>query len=166
MRPALLSLLALAAVGPPARAADFFFKDGDVVVMIGDSITEQHLYSNYVEMWTVTRFPNWKLTFRNTGIGGDTSTGGNTRTVRDVLSFRPTAVTVTFGMNDAGYQAFDQTRFDNYVKGLQGMIDQLAVGLEQAAAEGWQAFDREPGGRPGEYAIVHMTRQARRTAPR
>jgi len=43
---------------------------------------------------------------------------------------------------------------------------ELAVGLEQAEAEGWQAFDREPGGRPGEYAIVHMTRQARRTAPR
>ena len=40
-----------------ASAAEFFFKDGDVVVMIGDSITEQHLYSNYVEMWTVTRFP-------------------------------------------------------------------------------------------------------------
>src|SRR5580765_8168255 len=69
----------------PARAADFFFKDGDVVVMIGDSITEQHLYSNFVEMWTVTRFPNWKLTFRNVGIGGDRSTGGNSRFARDVL---------------------------------------------------------------------------------
>ena len=59
------------------HAADFFFKDGDVVVMIGDSITEQHMYSNFVEMWTVTRFPKWKLTFRNVGIGGDRSTGGN-----------------------------------------------------------------------------------------
>ena len=39
------------------QADDFFFRDGDRVVMIGDSITEQHLYSNYVEMWTVTRFP-------------------------------------------------------------------------------------------------------------
>jgi hypothetical protein len=27
-----------------------------MIVMIGDSITEQHLYSNYVEMWTVSRF--------------------------------------------------------------------------------------------------------------
>ena len=43
-----------------AHAAEFFFKDGDVVVMVGDSITEQHLYSNYVELWTVTRFPEWK----------------------------------------------------------------------------------------------------------
>ena len=83
-----------------ASAADFFFKDGDVVVMIGDSITEQHLYSNFVEMWTVSRFPNWKLTFRNVGIGGDRSVGGNSRFARDVLLHKPTAMTVDFGMND------------------------------------------------------------------
>src|SRR5437867_11591573 len=80
-----------------ASAAEFFFKDGDVVVMIGDSITEQHLYSNYVEMWTVSRFPGWKLTFRNVGIGGDRSTGGNERFQRDVIIFKPTVMTVDFG---------------------------------------------------------------------
>ncbi|MFM7929431.1 MAG: hypothetical protein ACKO9Q_17125, partial [Pirellula sp.] len=62
-----------------ALGQDFFFRDGDRVVMIGDSTTEQHLYSNYVEMWTVTRFPHWKITFRNVGIGGDRSVGGNSR---------------------------------------------------------------------------------------
>ena len=76
--------------------------------MIGDSITEQHLYSNYVEMWTVTRFPAWKLTFRNVGIGGDRSTGGNSRFKRDVLAHKPTAMTVDFGMNDGGYRPFDE----------------------------------------------------------
>src|SRR3954454_639774 len=112
MRTSLLSLsLVLAALAAPARAADFFFKDGDTVVMIGDSITEQHLYSNYVEMWTVTRLPAWKLTFRNTGIGGDTSTGGNSRFKRDVLRYNPTAMTVDFGMNDGGYQPFNEGRF-------------------------------------------------------
>ena len=75
MRLALFSLTVILASTAPSRAADFFLKDGDTVLMIGDSITEQHLYSNYVEMWTVTRVPAWKLTFRNTGIGGDTSGG-------------------------------------------------------------------------------------------
>ncbi len=107
-----------------AKAADFFFKDGDVVVMIGDSITEQHLYSNYVEMWTVTRFPNWKLTFRNVGIGGDRSPGGNGRFVRDVLLHKPTAMTVDFGMNDGGYGAFNDIVFKPYMDGLQGMANQ------------------------------------------
>lgn len=108
----------------PTRAADFFFKDGDVVVMIGDSITEQHLYSNYVEMWTVTRFPNWKLTFRNVGIGGDRSVGGNSRFARDVLLHKPTAMTVDFGMNDGGYRAFEDGTFKPYMDGLQGMANQ------------------------------------------
>jgi len=104
----------------------FFFRDGDRVVMIGDSITEQHLHSNYVESYVVSRFPTWNLAFRNAGIGGDTSTGGNNRTQRDILSFNPTAVTITFGMNDAGYRyPPDPARLDAYVKGLQGMMDQL-----------------------------------------
>ena len=106
-----------------AQAAEFFFKDGDVVVMIGDSITEQHLYSNYVEMWTVTRFPNWKLTFRNVGIGGDRSPGGNNRFARDVLSHKPTAMTADFGMNDGGYGGFSENVFKPYMDGLQGMAD-------------------------------------------
>jgi lysophospholipase L1-like esterase len=104
-----------------ASAADFFFKDGDVVVMIGDSITEQHLYSNYVEMWTVTRFPNWKLTFRNVGIGGDRSPGGNGRFARDVLLHKPTAMTVDFGMNDAGG---GDAGVKAFMDGLQGMANQ------------------------------------------
>jgi len=108
----------------PAPAAEFFFKDGDVVVMIGDSITEQHLYSNYVEMWTVTRFPGWKLTFRNVGIGGDRSVGGNNRFARDVAAFKPTAMTVDFGMNDGGYRAFSEDTFKPYMDGLQGMANQ------------------------------------------
>jgi lysophospholipase L1-like esterase len=122
---AFLTLL-LPAFAPPASAADetFFIKDGDHVVMIGDSITEQHLYSNYVEMWTVTRFPAWNLTFRNTGIGGDVSPGGNRRFARDVLAYKPTAMTVDFGMNDGGYRAFEEPRFTTYLTGLQGMADQ------------------------------------------
>ena len=121
MRIAATAFVIAVLAAPTAHGQEFFFKDGDVVVMIGDSITEQHLYSNYVEMWTVTRFPAWKLTFRNTGIGGDTSGGGNSRFQRDVLRYKPTAMTVDFGMNDGGYGGFDKGRFDNYVKGLEGM---------------------------------------------
>ena len=69
-------------LGAPAGAGEFFFKDGDTVVVMGDSITEQHLYSNYLEAWTLTRLPTWKITFHNVGIGGDTSVGGNGRFVR------------------------------------------------------------------------------------
>ena len=116
--------LAFLAAAVSARAGEFFFKDGDKAVIIGDSITEQHLYSNYVEMWTVSRFPKWNITFRNSGIGGDTSGGGNGRFKRDVLMHTPTAMTVDFGMNDGGYRAFDEGGFKRYMAGLTGMADQ------------------------------------------
>jgi lysophospholipase L1-like esterase len=108
----------------PAGAADFFFKDNDRVVMIGDSITEQYLYSNYVEAWTLTRFPTWNITFINVGIGGDQAVGGNSRFARDVLPYHPTALTVDFGMNDGGYGGFDPNKFKAYMGGLQGIATQ------------------------------------------
>lgn len=121
----LVLLLPLAAVSQAhAQAKAFFFKDGDKIVVMGDSITEQHLYSNYLEMWTVSRFPKWKLTFRNVGIGGDRSTGGNSRFKRDVLAHEATALTVDFGMNDGNYAPFNEKSFGAYMKGLQGIADQ------------------------------------------
>jgi lysophospholipase L1-like esterase len=119
--------VAVAALPRPAAAADdqaFFFKEGDKVVMLGDSITEQYLYSTYVETWSITRFPAWKMTFRNVGIGGDRSVGGNRRFKRDVAALQPTALTVDFGMNDGNYKAFDPATFKVYMDGLQGIADQ------------------------------------------
>ena len=129
-----------------SQAGEFFFKDGDVVVMIGDSITEQHLYSNYVEMWTVTRFPKWKLTFRNVGIGGDTSGGGNSRFERDVLSYKPTAMTTDFGMNDGRYGGFNEGVYRPYMNGLQGMADQVKKANIRAAWVTPQPLDTDKQG--------------------
>lgn len=129
------------------HAEDFFFKDGDRVVMIGDSITEQHLYSNYVEMWTVTRFPKWKITFRNVGIGGDRSVGGNSRFARDVLLHKPTAMTVDFGMNDGSYREFSDQTFKPYMDGLQGMADQAKAANIRTAWVTPQPLDNDEQGK-------------------
>ena len=98
----LLGLLAL-----QASAQGFFFRDGDdPIVFLGDSITEQHMYTTYVETYILTRFPEWKVRFRNVGWGGDTAwlarrgdfAGG---LQRDILTLKPAAITIDFGMNDA-----------------------------------------------------------------
>jgi hypothetical protein len=126
-------LVCLASFAQSAGAADFFFKNGDVIVVMGDSITEQHLHSNYLEMWTLSRFPAWKLEFHNVGIGGDRSTGGNARFKRDVLTFKATAMTVDFGMNDGGYRPFDTRGFKTYTDGLNGIAKQAqAAGIRVA----------------------------------
>ncbi len=147
----LLFLLMTPSVSDVARGEEFFFKNGDRVVMMGDSITEQHLYSNYVEMWTVTRFPAWDLTFRNVGIGGDRSTGGNTRFKRDTSPYKPTAMTVDFGMNDGGYKSFDEPTFKTYMGGLQGIADQAkGAGIRMV----WVTPQPLDKGDPGSTALT------------
>ncbi len=125
-----------------ATADKFFFKDGDRVVFLGDSITEQRLYTTYIEAYTLTRFPTWKLSFRNVGWGGDTSWlrqrahpdegklfGADPESQqkmvekavasglgRDVLPLKPTAITIKFGMNDHSYQPFNEKIYNAYVR--------------------------------------------------
>jgi lysophospholipase L1-like esterase len=134
-----------------AGEKEFFFKDGDTIVVMGNSITEQRLYSNYMEMWTVCRFPKWKLTFRNVGIGGDRSTGGNKRFKRDVLAHKATALTVDFGMNDGNYQPFKEAAFQTYVQGLQGIADQAKEAKIRVAFITPQPVEHKPGDNKESY---------------
>ena len=141
-RKLLLTLLAPALLAASAVAGEFFIKDGDRVVFLGDSITEQRLYTTYIEAYALTRHPDWKLWFRNVGWGGDTSwlrqrahpdekqlfaadeatqqkmvedsVGRGLR--RDVLPLKPTAITIKFGMNDFAYQKFREDIFKAYIR--------------------------------------------------
>src|SRR5947209_9385911 len=81
------------------QGGDFFFKEGDRIVFLGDSITEQYQYSTYIELYLTTRFPRWDLTFLNAGIGGDTATGGARRFAEHVIKEKPSAVTIDICMN-------------------------------------------------------------------
>ena len=64
---------AVLVTGACAKDAGFFLRDGDRVVFLGDSITEQKLYTTYIEAYALTRFPQAKFTFRNAGWSGDTA---------------------------------------------------------------------------------------------
>ena len=110
-----LFAVALTSFDRPCAAADFPIHDGDRVVLLGDSITEQRLYTTVIEAYTLARFPQWKLTFRNIGWGGDTAQGGLGRAARDMLPLKPTFVTIDFGMNDHGYRAYDEGIYKNYI---------------------------------------------------
>ncbi len=153
MRMALLGCVLL--VGSLARCEtaekELFFKDKDTVVFLGDSITEQKLYTTYVEAYLLTRYPSYTFTFRNVGWGGDTAwlrkrfptdekalfsaTGSVldemvTKAVgaglgRDVLPLKPTAVTVDFSMNDHAYQAFREDIFRAHVRSQKEIANVL-----------------------------------------
>jgi lysophospholipase L1-like esterase len=121
-----VALVVLASLGQLAAAEKnenkFFFQKGDRIVFLGDSITEQYQYSTDIELYLTTRYPKWNLTFINAGIGGDTSTGGASRFKDHVLSEKPTAVTIDFGMNDGRYGAFHQALCDQYIKHTEDML--------------------------------------------
>ena len=114
--------LVVATGATAAEPNDFFFKKGDRIVFLGDSITEQYQYSTDIELYLTTRFPDWNLTFFNAGIGGDTAHGGAHRFASQVLAEKPTAVTIDFGMNDGGYGEFKKDRYDDYVKNTEAML--------------------------------------------
>jgi lysophospholipase L1-like esterase len=119
-----LAVLAAAARGD---ADEFFFKPKDRIVFVGDSITEQYDYTNLLEYYLVTRFPTWDLHVYNAGIGGDTASGGNSRAARDILSEKPTAVTINFGMNDGQYKAPDDKVHINYLKYQTELVRKLTA---------------------------------------
>jgi lysophospholipase L1-like esterase len=121
-----LSLL-LPVAASLAAQSDFKLRNGDRVLFYGDSITEQHLYTNDVETFVVTRFPGLNVHFRNTGVGGDRVTGGwaggiDVRLPRDFYAHQPTVATIMLGMNDGSYTGFNQGIFDTYANGYTKIV--------------------------------------------
>ena len=140
----------LQSFGLPLQASEYFLRDNDRVVFLGDSITEQRLYTNFIEAYALTRHPHWQLTFRNAGWAGDTAffrsrchpDGGRLVGVeesaqksmidkvirrsfdRDVLVHKPTVVTIDFGMNDIGVRS-SVDALNAYTRCLTKMVEVL-----------------------------------------
>lgn len=167
----LLLLIGSFCLSSAALAAEFLIHDGDRVVFLGDSITEQRLYTTYIEAYVLTRHPGWKLSFRNVGWGGDTSwlrqrshpdeaklfaadNESQQKMVensvghgleRDVLPLKPTFVTVKFGMNDHAYQPFREDIFRAYVRSQAQIAEVLkAAGARVAFLTPQPIEDKRP----------------------
>src|SRR3982751_3366071 len=113
---ATLLVMPLAVSLHAAEPAVFPLKDGDVWVMAGDSITAQHLHSNYFEAFCYARYPKIKFAFRNSGIGGHTIPPTLPRLDYDIAAWKPTIVSVELGMNDQG-----GTPTDKFVANMKTM---------------------------------------------
>jgi lysophospholipase L1-like esterase len=121
----------------PAASRDFAIASGDRVVFYGDSITEQRLYTTDIEAFVITRFPDRRVSFFHSGVGGDKVSGGkygpiDLRLRRDVFDHKPTVVTIMLGMNDGYYRAFDPDIFESYKNGYRFIVDEIQKEFPQA----------------------------------
>lgn len=121
----LIALTMMAAL--PATAAAFELKDGDHVVFLGDTMTFQRVYTDLVESFVRVRYPKLDVRFFAAGQNMETAALGLARVQRDVLSLDPpaTVVVVSYGLYDPQFAAFDQIRYDAYVKALDGIVAKL-----------------------------------------
>ena len=131
-----VSIAGAQATSAPAGSANFALHDGDNVTFYGDSITEQREYTEYVEEFVLTRFPQRKVTFHNAGVGGDKVSGGwagpiDLRLERDLLSVHPDVVTIMLGMNDGYYRPSQPGIVSSYIDGYRHIVDTIQKNLPQ-----------------------------------
>lgn len=108
-----------------AAQPSFQLRDGDRIVFLGDSITEQRIYTRYVMDYLTLRYPEMSLSFRNAGWVSDTAGGGLKRLQRDVLSLQPTVVTICYGMNDGGVGAFNRVNYERFISSMEELVQQI-----------------------------------------
>ena len=119
-RLAVLAVLLALASARPAPADEFPLKDGDVWVMAGDSITAQHLHTNYMEAFCYARYPKLTFRIRNSGVGGNKVPDLINRFDYDVAAWKPTIVSVELGMNDKG-----QFTTDQYIENMGKLTEKI-----------------------------------------
>ncbi|MFD2146050.1 GDSL-type esterase/lipase family protein [Mucilaginibacter antarcticus] len=92
------------------------FKQGDRIVFTGNSITDGGHYHSYIWLYYLTHYPERNISIFNAGIGGDVAQQMYERLDTDIFGHQPNIVTLTFGMNDTGYQNLKGAKADSVYK--------------------------------------------------
>ncbi|SFI46262.1 SGNH/GDSL hydrolase family protein [Planctomicrobium piriforme] len=116
---------AAAPAAPPLKPEKIELQNGDSIVFLGDSITHQRLYTQYVEDYFYTRFPHFRLKIHNAGVSGARAWDALQRFDQDVAAYKPKYVTILLGMNDGSYRPYDETTFQTYRQDMTTLLDQL-----------------------------------------
>ncbi len=107
---------------PAPQPDGLLLKKGDKLAIIGDSITEQKMYSRVMETYLTVCVPQLEVTARQYGWGGETAPGFLSRMTNDCLRFEPTIATTCYGMNDHGYGAYRDDIGNRYRKAQTAIV--------------------------------------------
>ncbi len=141
-----------------AIAEEPLVRSGDMVAVIGDSITEQKQYSVFIEDYLLMCQPVDKLRVAQFGWGGETAAGFAKRMKNDTLRFKPTVITTCFGMNDGGYGPLTKERADLYRRSQQQIVDMAkAAGVRSIVVGSPGCVDADKFRNPEQAAIYNNT---------
>ncbi|MFO1524190.1 MAG: GDSL-type esterase/lipase family protein [Kiritimatiellia bacterium] len=120
---ALLSTTRLLAADAPAGP---LLKTGDRVAIIGDSITEQKQYSVMIESYLRACAPQFQAAVIQLGWSGERAGGFAKRMDNDLMGWKPTVATLCYGMNDGGYQPYNESIGAEYRKQMSAIAERFA----------------------------------------
>ena len=150
MKRTVMTALVLAALGvlgfalpsrgetPAAQPVAMTLRKGDRVAIVGDSITQQKMYSRYIEDYFAACVPQLELRAVQLGQVEETAGVFVRRMDSDLLPMKPTVVTTCYGMNDGGYAAWAEKTGATYESSMKALV-------EKAKASGARVLVGSPG---------------------
>ena len=104
------------------------------VAVIGDSITEQKLYSKYIETYLLACTGRKDIKVFQFGWSGERAGGFAARLENDLAVFNPNVATTCYGMNDGSYKPYAPEIGAEYEKNMRAVIAGLQkVGVKAMA---------------------------------
>lgn len=97
-------------------------KKGDRLAVVGDSITEQKLYSKYIETYLAACAPQLEIRTIQLGWGGEAAGGFAGRMDNDLVPWKPNVITTCYGMNDGGYKPFENATGAAYEANMRKIV--------------------------------------------
>jgi len=116
-------LVVLGGIALAPLRADLLVQPNDLVAVAGDSITEQKIYSVFIEDYLLMCQPTTGLSALQFGSGGAAAYVLGARTPDDLALFHPNVVTMLYGMNDGQYKPLDDERSAGFRKGTLDSIN-------------------------------------------
>ncbi len=148
----ILPLLSLFLAAVSLRAESILPPNARVAV-IGDSITEQKIYSKYIETYLLACTGRSDIKVFQFGWSGERAGGFAARLENDLAVFNPNVATTCYGMNDGSYRPYAPEVGAEYEKNMRLVIDGLKKVGVKAMAIG------SPGGVDPDFFKKNVTGQ-------
>lgn len=120
------------------------------LAIIGDSITEQKLYSKYMETYLVACAGRSDIRVLQFGWSGERAPGFLARMENDLAVLQPTVATTCYGMNDGSYVPYNPQIGKTYEDAMKAIVAKFGeIGVKNVVIGSPGAVDTKFFSKPG-----------------